>query len=89
MSFSAQSEHNTDTERLSLGSRSRESLRDKLSICNSESFPAAPLPAPAPAPPRAVTSPGPGDIPRILVHSLGREETMESTLSSDLALATS
>jgi len=86
------SENNIE-ERVSLGNRSRESLRDrtgeKLGIGKSDSFPCPPPPVPRPrntslASP--VSSNG-AEIPRILVHTFGREETVESTLSTDLSSA--
>ena len=77
-----QSENNLD-ERVSLGNRSRESLREKLSICNSESFHGPPALV-SPVSTGRGSLPGAGsDIPKILVHTLGREETIESTLSSE------
>lgn len=86
------SENNIE-ERVSLGNRSRESLRDrageKLSIGKSDSFPCHPPPAPRPRN-TSLASPvsnNGAEIPRILVHTFGREETVESTLSTDLSSA--
>ena len=77
-------------EKGSLGNYSRESLREKLSVSDSfhghVSLPLAPAPTP-PVPslvsPVSLNGSDIPEIPRILVHSLGREETIESTLSSD------
>ena len=85
-----QGENNLD-EKGSLGNYSRESLREKLSVSDSfHGHVSLPLVRATSSPPvTSVTSPVSltgsdiPEIPRILVHALGREETIESTLSSD------
>ena len=64
----------------SLGNRSRESLKEKMSICNSESIHGPPgLTSPV-----SIASLNNQEIPKILVHSLGRGETVETTVSADI-----
>jgi len=90
VSSNRQGENNLD-EKGSLGNYSRESLREKLSVSDSfHGHVSLPLVRATSSPPvTSVTSPVSltgsdiPEIPRILVHALGREETIESTLSSD------